>query len=108
MMDQDSSAGHGAASGERTHPPRPAGRQVFEVRVAGSVQDDVLMQLADVEIRSRELRTSLRGRFVDQAELHGFLARLRAFGLDVVEVRRISEGAVEGDDVVSTEVVQDS
>jgi hypothetical protein len=64
---------------------------VFEVRVTGTVEEDVLRQLADVEVCARELRTSLRGHFADQAELHGFLARLRAFGLDVVEVHRLSE-----------------
>ena len=74
--------------------------------MTGSVEEDVLRQLADVEICSRELRTSLRGRFVDQAELHGFLARLRAFGLDVVEVRRLPGGVAE-DAVVSTEAGRD-
>jgi hypothetical protein len=64
--------------------------QVFEVKITGLVPNNVLQQLADVEISSQELRTSLRGHFRDQAELHGFLARLRAFGLDVVEVRRLT------------------
>ena len=68
--------------------PRPA--QVFDVRVAGTVPDSVLQQLSHVEIISEELRTSLRGRFRDQAELHGFLATLRALGLDVVEIRRLA------------------
>jgi hypothetical protein len=76
---------------------------VFEVRVTGSVEEDVLRELSGVEIRSQELRTSLRGVFVDQAELHGFLAKLRAFGLDVVEVRRLPDGAPEGA-VVTAEV----
>lgn len=80
---------------------------MFEVRVTGSVEEGVLSQLADVEVCSRELRTSLRGHFVDQAELHGFLARLRAFGLDVVEVRRLPEG-VAGDVAVRSEAGRDS
>ncbi len=66
--------------------------QVFEVRITGAVSDDVLEQLGHVDVTTRELRTSLRGHFQDQAELHGFLARLRAFGLDVVEVRRLAAG----------------
>lgn len=61
----------------------------FEVRVAGVVAPDVLRQLADVEISSQEIRTVLICRCRDQAELHGFLARLRTFGLEVVEVRRL-------------------
>lgn len=68
--------------------PQPV--DVFEVRVTGNVPDDVLEQLAQVDVTTRELRTALRGRFRDQAELHGFLARLRSFGLEVVEVRRLA------------------
>jgi ribosomal protein L34 len=32
----------------------------------------------------------LRAHFRDQSELHGFLARLRTYGLEVVEVRRLT------------------
>ena len=32
----------------------------------------------------------ISGRFPDQAALYGFLHRLRAFGLEVVEVRRVA------------------
>jgi hypothetical protein len=74
--------------------------QVFEVRVTGTVPDDVLAQLAPVDVTDQELRTSLRGHFRDQAELHGFLARLRALGLDVVEVRRLPlEGGSDQEEV---------
>jgi hypothetical protein len=61
---------------------------VFEVRVRGLVPDELVPRLDAVEVVSHELRTSFLGHFADQAELHGFLARLRAFGLEVVEVRR--------------------
>jgi hypothetical protein len=97
----------GDAAGRGTPTPGPGHRQVFEVRVTGSVEEDVLRQLTDVEVRSQELRTSLQGLFVDQAELHGFLARLRAFGLDVVEVRRLPDGVAESS-VVSTEVERET
>lgn len=65
-------------------------KQVFEVRIEGSVPDDVLRELKDIKVISRELRTSVRASIRDQAELHGFLALLRTYGLEVVEVRRIS------------------
>jgi len=64
-------------------------KQVFEVRIEGSVPDDVLLELTDIQIVTRELRTSVRASIRDQAELHGFLALLRTYGLEVVEVRRI-------------------
>lgn len=74
-----------------------AAERIFEIRIAGLVPQQILLNLADVEVTSQELRTVLSGRFRDQAELHGFLARLRAFGLDVVEVRRVALGTVEVD-----------
>ncbi|GAA2072802.1 hypothetical protein IDH50_13940 [Aeromicrobium tamlense] len=64
-------------------------QQVFEVRIEGAVPDEVLGDLADIQVVGRELRTSLRARIRDQSELHGFLAQLRTYGLEVVEVRRI-------------------
>lgn len=72
-----------------------ADTEAFEVRVAGLVPQQVLLQLADVETSSHETRTVLICRCRDQAELHGFLARLRTFGLDVVEVRRLITGTAD-------------
>lgn len=72
-----------------------ADAQAFEIRVAGLVPQQVLVQLVDVETSSREMRTVLIRRCRDQAELHGFLARLRTFGLEVVEVRRLVAGAAD-------------
>lgn len=82
------------------NPPEPgtagaAETQAFEVRVAGLVPEQVLVQLADVETSSRETRTVLICRCRDQSELHGFLTRLRTFGLDVVEVRRLIAGTTD-------------
>lgn len=96
-MDQDS-RGRGTAEDQASlEAPRAVTERVFEVRIAGLVPQRVLLELADVEISSQELRTVLSGRFQDQAELHGFLARLRALGLDVVEVRRVAMGTIEDD-----------
>jgi hypothetical protein len=73
--------------------PDPGGTgRIYEVRVAGSVPDTVMVELGDVEVAEQELRTVLSGRFTDQAALYGFLHRLRAFGLDVVEVHRVARG----------------
>jgi hypothetical protein len=68
----------------------PAPRAAYEIRVAGLVPiRDLLRELADAETAGHEVRTVLSGRFTDQAHLHGFLNRLRARGLEVVEVRRL-------------------
>jgi len=63
----------------------------YEVRVTGLVPtQELLDELGDVEVTEHEVRTVISGRFPDQAALYGFLHRLRAFGLEVVEVRRVA------------------
>jgi hypothetical protein len=63
----------------------------YEVRVAGLVPQEALAGLSDVHIAQQELRTVLTGSFKDQAELHGFLHRLRALGLELIEVRSLPD-----------------
>ena len=63
----------------------------YEVRISGEVPDEVLRDLGDdVLVADHETRTLITASFVDQAELHGFLQRLRAFGLELVEFRVVS------------------
>ncbi|TCM46858.1 hypothetical protein [Kribbella sp. VKM Ac-2568] len=62
----------------------------YEIRIVGPVSAGLLAQLGDVTAVELELRTVLTGRFIDQAALHGFLQRLRALGLDLVEVRSVA------------------
>ncbi len=61
----------------------------YEVRILGEVPADVLEKLGEVTVAEQETRTLVRGSFPDQAALHGFLQRLRAFGLDLVELRAV-------------------
>jgi hypothetical protein len=63
--------------------------RVFEVSIDGAVPPALLAKLGDVEVSSQEMRTVLTGHFQDQSEVYGFLERLRAYALEVVEVRRI-------------------
>ena len=79
--------------------PGGVSRRAIEVRVAGLVPHHVLRQLAGVEVTSQETRTVLVCRCRDQAELHGLLARLRTFGLEVVEIRRLVTGSVDEESV---------
>jgi hypothetical protein len=92
-MDQEPREPTADAAAAREAPHRVVG-PAFEVRVAGLVSPQVLQQLPDVQISAQEMRTVLVCRCRDQAELHGVLARLRTFGLEVVEVRRLV-GAVD-------------
>jgi hypothetical protein len=64
--------------------------RTYEIRLSGLVPtEELLDQVGEVEVVEHEFRTVLSGHFADQAELHGFLHRLRAYGLEVVEVRRL-------------------
>jgi hypothetical protein len=71
--------------------------RTFEVSIDGLVPPAVLGRLGDVEVSSQEMRTVLTGHFRDQSEVYGFLERLRAYALEVVEVRRIGEGELPHD-----------
>ncbi len=62
---------------------------IYEIRVAGLVPPEDLSDLDDVLVAQQELRTVLTGTFEDQAALHGFLDRIRALGLDLLEVRTL-------------------
>ena len=69
--------------------------RTYEIRVTGLVPtQELLHELGEVETAEHEYRTVLSGRFADQAALYGFIHRLRAYGLEVVEVRRVPGGEV--------------
>jgi len=64
----------------------------YEVRVTGLLDEaEVLDELGEVETVGHDVTTVLSGRFADQAALSAFLRRLRAQGLDVLEIRRVLE-----------------
>ena len=71
--------------------------RTYEVRINGLVStEELLEELRDVRVAEHEFRTVLSGRFVDQAELYAFLNRLRSYGLEVVEVRRVARAPRAG------------
>ena len=78
--------------------------RTYEIGLDGLVPTEYLLaQVENVDVAEQELRTVLRGQFVDQAELQGFLNRLQSLGLEVVEVRRVptrsrDDDADSGDD----------
>jgi hypothetical protein len=61
----------------------------YEIRVSGPLPDEAEGELEDVRVTTTDISTVLTGELADQAALLGLLARLRALGLDVVEVRRV-------------------
>ncbi len=70
---------------------------MYEIRVAGTVPEQDLRDMGAVTLAPDQVNTVLYG-ISDQAALYGLLARLRALGLEVVEVRRVAEPAAGGDE----------
>jgi hypothetical protein len=60
----------------------------FEIHVRGMLSERLLMAFPEFHSRSHGGDTILVGPLVDQAALHGALARVESLGLDLLEVRR--------------------
>lgn len=65
--------------------------QAYEVRVVGLVSEETLQELDGVTASVQDVATVLHGSVDDQAALFGLLARLRALGLELMELRRLPE-----------------
>jgi hypothetical protein len=60
----------------------------YEIRVSGTLPEDVAAEFGDIHVVETAVSTVLSGDLADQSALLGLLARLRALGLTVLEVRR--------------------
>jgi hypothetical protein len=63
----------------------------FEIHVRGALPADVLEELQGLTASVVPAETVLSGVVPDQAALYGILNRLQSLGLELVEVRRLSE-----------------
>jgi hypothetical protein len=61
---------------------------VYEIRIAGRLDEATMIAFAGLEVASRGQVTIITGEF-DQAALHGLLERIRSLGLDLMEARRV-------------------
>jgi hypothetical protein len=61
----------------------------YEIRVVGVLPAEALLDFERLTASVEPVETVLHGPLRDQAALHGLLARLEAFGVQVVEVRRL-------------------
>jgi hypothetical protein len=68
----------------------------YEIRVTGTVPAEVLLDFERLSATVEPVETVLHGPIKDQEALHGLLARLEMFGVEVVEVRRLRGGASSG------------
>jgi hypothetical protein len=63
----------------------------YEIRVGGVLPPEALLDFDRLSASVEPVETLVRGPIQDQAALHGLLARLEAFGVKVIEVRRLHE-----------------
>jgi hypothetical protein len=63
----------------------------YEIRVVGVLPPEALLDFERLTASIEPVETVLHGPLPDQAALHGLLARLETFGVQVLEVRRIHD-----------------
>ena len=61
----------------------------YEIRVAGVVPPEALLDFEDLTAAVAPVETVLCGDLADSAALQGLLARFDTFGVHLIEVRRL-------------------
>ncbi|GAA4758262.1 hypothetical protein [Actinomycetospora chibensis] len=64
----------------------------YELRVRGHLSREVSEDFDGFEVADAPAETVMIGEVVDDAHLHGVLARLQALGLQVVSLRSVPDG----------------
>ena len=70
----------------------------YEIRVAGTLPPEVLLDFDRLTASVEPVETVVHGPLRDQAALTGLLARLETFGVKVLEIRRLHEAAPPGEE----------
>jgi hypothetical protein len=63
----------------------------YEIRVSGVLPPEALLDFDRLTASVEPVETVVHGQLRDQAALHGLLARLETFGVEVLEVRRLHD-----------------
>jgi hypothetical protein len=63
----------------------------YEIRVVGILPPEALLDFERLTASVQQVETVVHGPLKDQAALHGLLARLQTFGVQVLEVRRLQD-----------------
>jgi hypothetical protein len=85
---------------DRWHLSRESGGHVvaslyYEIRVAGVLPPEALLDFERLSASIHPVETVLHGPLQDQAALHGLLARLETFGVQVLEIRRLQDDGAQ-------------
>jgi hypothetical protein len=71
--------------------PTATGATTYEIRVAGHLDDHWAASLGDFAlVRLDDGTTCLTGLVIDQAQLHGVLARIRDLGVPLLTLRTLA------------------
>lgn len=65
----------------------------YEIRVAGTLPPEALLDFERLTASVQQVETVVHGPLRDQAALHGLLARLQTFGVQLQEIRRLQDDA---------------
>ena len=65
--------------------------ELYEIRVAGHLSDNWAGRFEGMSMRHEPEGETLLSGLLDQAALHGVLARIRDLGLKLISVKRIEE-----------------
>ena len=65
--------------------------RTYEITFAGQAVPAVVNAFEDFDVTVDKTSTTLRGERVDQAALHGAIDRVRALGLELLQVRAVEE-----------------
>lgn len=68
----------------------------YEIRVSGLLPPEALLDFERLTASVEPVETVVHGPIRDQAALNGLLARLEAFGVEVLEIRRLHEQSRPG------------
>jgi hypothetical protein len=68
----------------------------YELTLKGQASDAVCAAFDDLEVARGPGITVLRARLADQAALYGVLARVQGFGLELLDVRLVTQA--DGED----------
>jgi hypothetical protein len=63
----------------------------YEIRVRGVLSETLLEAFPGLHAEAQSGDTVLAGTLADRAALHGLLAQVEALGLELLEVRRLSD-----------------
>ncbi len=63
----------------------------YEIRIAGVLPPEALLDFDRLTASVEPVETVVQGPLLDQAALHGLLARLEIFGVQVLEIRRVRQ-----------------